>query len=232
MPEFYPEQSKNFIIYRKGGVSAGEILDVNESNRIDGYPCFLVLRRCPETVAYVDRAVEFQKGVIIRGRLRRTHRARTVYERHSARTERRKARYLPSGTAISNPSLPLSFRVSLRKHYFQGKQGLRFSGTIIVRHFYRTIVHDFLSFAKCEKREEKENTDIYIYIYTDAREKIYGLFHGERWINWLHVSTRVNYRNRGTCACKLIFFCTLRFLHDSLDFPFAKCRSHARLTFG
>lgn len=49
MPDFYPEQSKNFIIYRKGGVSVGEILDVNESNRIDGYPCFLVLRRCPET---------------------------------------------------------------------------------------------------------------------------------------------------------------------------------------
>lgn len=87
----------------------------------------------------------------------------------------------------------------------------------------------------CQVREEgrkRKHRHIYIYIYTDAREKIYGLFHGERWINWLHVSTRVNYRNRGTCACKLIFFCTLRFLHDSLDFPFAKCRSHARLTFG
>ena len=72
-------------------------------------------------------------------------------------------------------------------------------------------------------RESEKGISIYIYIYTYI-EKIYGLFHGERWINWLHVSTRVNYRNRGTCACKLIsfFFCTLRFLHDSLDFPFCE----------
>lgn len=135
------------------------------SNRIDGYPCFLVLRRCPETVAYVDRAVEFQKGVIIRGRLRRTHRARTVYERHSARTERRKARYLPSGTAISNPSLASFVSCSLyEKHLVPREElgGLRFEWND--RHFfYRTIVHDF-----CQVREEerkKKSTDIYIYLY-------------------------------------------------------------------
>ena len=56
-----------------------------------------------------------------------------------------------------------------------------------------------------KKKKEYRHIYISIYIYTYI-EKIYGLFHGERWINWLHVSTRVNYRNRGTCACKLISF--------------------------